>query len=395
MGMVSGRVEFLVSEKTPYLGKARQERLVPMHIAIILPRWVGDLVMSTPMIRAVRQHFGKSVKLTAVVKPLFQDILAGTNWFDEFIAYDRHSKKQESSFRQAASALRSDRPDIALLIPNSLSSAALAWWGGCRRRVGYARHGRRLLLTDPLFPVRDGWQVEVMSTAQHSMDLAEQIGVPRQPLELELATLPKDEEIMDSLMSSFFGGWTQSNSQPLFVFNDNAAYGPAKSWGGERFVSLARQLLQSYPDGRIVVHCGPGERDDARSLELSLNDSRVRSLADVDKLPFGLSKALLRRASVVITTDSGPRHIAAAFRTPTVVLHGPMDPRLGMSDHKNLIELRKELPCSPCGQRICPLEHHDCMVRLSVDDVAHATGELLDMVSHTGAAHPSNLENIE
>jgi heptosyltransferase-2 len=393
--MVSGRVTFLVSEKTPYLGMARKKRLFPMHIAIILPRWVGDLAMSTPMIRAVRQHFGKDAKLTAVVKPLFQDILAGTDWFDEFIAYDRHSKKQESSFQQAASALRSDPPDIALLVPNSLSSAALAWWGGCRRRVGYARHGRRLLLTDPLFPVRHGWRVEVMSTAQHSMDLAEQIGVPRQPLELELATLPKDEEIMDSLMSSFFGGWTQSNSQPLFVFNDNAAYGPAKSWGGERFVSLARQLLQSYPDGRIVVHCGPGERDDARSLESSLNDSRVRSLADVDKLPFGLSKALLRRASIVITTDSGPRHIAAAFRTPTVVLHGPMDPRLGMSDHKNLIELRKELPCSPCGQRTCPLEHHDCMVGLSVDDVAHATGELLAMVSCTGKAHPSHLENIE
>ena len=79
---------------------AGKEHLVSMHIAIILPRWVGDLVMSTPMIRAVRQHFGKGAKLTAVVKPLFQDILAGTNWFDEFIAYDRHSKKQESGFQQ-------------------------------------------------------------------------------------------------------------------------------------------------------------------------------------------------------------------------------------------------------------------------------------------------------
>ena len=353
-----------------------------MHIAIILPRWVGDLVMSTPMIRAVRQHFGSDTKLTAVAKPLFQDVLAGTHWFDDFIAYDRHSKKYESRFRQAASALRYDRPDIALLVPNSLSSAALAWWGGCQRRVGYARHGRRFLLTDPLVPLRRGWKVEVMSTAQHSMDLAEQIGVPRQPLELELATLPDDEAMLDSLMSVFFKGWTQGTNHPLFVFNDNAAYGPAKSWGGERFISLAKQLLQSYPDGRIVVHCGPGERDDARSIEVSLNDSRVRSLADVDKLPFGLSKALLRRASVVITTDSGPRHIAAAFRTPTVVLHGPMDPRLGMSDQKNLIELRKELPCSPCGKRTCPLEHHDCMVGLAVHDVARATGELLAMVSH-------------
>ncbi|HAU50052.1 MAG TPA: lipopolysaccharide heptosyltransferase II [Planctomycetaceae bacterium] len=366
-----------------------------MHIAIILPRWVGDLVMSTPMIRAVRQHVGNDAKLTAIAKPMFQELLAGTHWFDEFIAYDRHSKKREFGFRQAASALRSARPDIALLVPNSLSSAALAWWGGCRRRVGYARHGRRFLLTDPLSPLRRGWKVEVMSTAQHSMDLAEQIGVARQPLELELATLPDDEAILDSLMSSFFEGWTQNKTCPLFVFNDNAAYGPAKSWGGERFVSLARQLLHAYPDCRIVVHCGPGERDDARSIESALNDSRVRSLADVDKLPFGLSKALLRRASVVITTDSGPRHIAAAFQTPTVVLHGPMDPRLGMSDQKNLIELRKELPCSPCGQRTCPLEHHDCMVGLSVHDVARATGELMAMVSHKGEALPSNLENVE
>ncbi len=373
----------------------RQERWAPMHIAIILPRWVGDLVMSTPMIRAVRQHFGNEAKLTAVMKPLFQEVLAGTEWFDEFIAYDRHSKNHEATFQGAASALRSDRPDIALLVPNSLSSAALAWLGGCRRRVGFARHGRRFLLTDPLFPARRGWQVETMSTAQHSMDLAVQIGVPRQSLNLELVTLPKDEQRMDTLMSNFFHGWAQSESQPLFVFNDNSAYGPSRSWGSEKFCSLARELLQSYPTGRIIVHCGPGERDDARSLESSLDDPRVRSLADVDTLPFGLSKALLRRASVVITTDSGPRHIAAAFGTPTVVLHGPMDPRLGMSDHENLIELRKDLPCSPCGRRICPLKHHDCMVELSVHDVARATSELLARISNTDEAHPLNLENVE
>ena len=366
-----------------------------MHIAIILPRWVGDVVMATPMIQAVRQHFGHNAKLTAVVKPLFQDLLAGTEWFDHFIAYDRHSKKHEFGFQQAAAKMSVDRPDIALLVPNSLSSAALVWWGGCKKRVGYARHGRRLFLTDPLFPVRSGGRVVPMSTAQHSMDLAEKIGVPRQPLELKLATLPKDESMLNSLMDSFFEGWPGGQACPLFVFNDNSAFGPAKSWGTEKFVSLARELLESYPDGRIIVHCGPGDRDDARVIESSLRDSRVRSLADVKQLPFGLSKALLRRASVAISTDSGPRHIAAAFQTPTVVIHGPMDPRLGRSDQENLVEIRKELPCSPCGQRTCPLEHHDCMVGLSVHDVARATCDLLDRVSRKGIAQPSNLENLE
>jgi heptosyltransferase-2 len=208
------------------------------------------------MIRAVRQHFGRDAKLTAVVKPLFQDLLAGTEWFDQFIAYDRHGKNPESRFQRAAARLSFDRPDIALLVPNSLSSAALAWWGGCKKRVGYARHGRRFLLTDPIIPVRHGWHVVPMSTAQHSMDLAERIGVPRQPLELELATLSEDESNLNLLLSGFFEGWTSSETRPLFVFNDNSAFGPARSWGEKKFIFLARELLESFPNARIIVHCG-------------------------------------------------------------------------------------------------------------------------------------------
>ena len=348
-----------------------------MHVAIILPRWVGDLVMATPMIRAVRQHLGADARLTAVVKPLFRELLEGTNWFDRFIGYDRRSRDPTIRFSAAAAALRADPVDVALLVPNSLSSAALAWWGRCRRRVGYARHGRRLLLTDPLWPTRRGWRVEPVSTTQHAMDLAERIGVPRQPLRLELATTPADEDLLVNVLARLFANWKPSATSPLMVINDNSAYGPAKAWGSERCGSLARRLVEAHPEGRVVVHCGPGDRAEAQAVVAAANDPRVQSLADEANLPFGLSKALLRRAAVVVTTDSGPRHIAAGFGTPTVVLHGPMDPRLGTSEHDQLIELRRNLPCSPCGRRTCPLAHHDCMVGLSVDDVAEAALGLL------------------
>ena len=348
-----------------------------MHVAIILPRWVGDLVMSTPMIRAVRQHLGGDARLTAVVKPLFRELLEGTDWFDGFIGYDRRSRDPTVRFAAAAAALRSDPVDIALLVPNSLSSAALAWWGRCRRRVGFARHGRRFLLTDPLWPPRRGWRVEPVSTAQHAMDLAERIGVPRQPLRLELATTAADEALVTAVLEGLFPGWQPSATGPLMVINDNSAYGPAKAWGVERCGGLARRLVEARPAGRVVVHCGPGDRDEARAIVAAAADPRVQSLADEPALPFGLSKAVLKRAAVVVTTDSGPRHIAAGFGTPTVVLNGPMDPRLGRSDHEHLVELRRDLPCSPCGRRTCPLGHHDCMVGLSVDDVAEATLGLL------------------
>ena len=345
-----------------------------MHIVVILPRWVGDLVMATPMLRAVRGHFGSAARITGVVKPMFAELLDGTAWLDRLVFYDRRSKDPARRFRAVARVLRSDPADVALIVPNSLSSAALAWWGGARRRVGFARHGRRLLLTDALPPPRASakglaswFRVEPSSPAGHAMDLAERIGVPRQPLTLELATTPVDEGLADEVLGRLF---PHAAGGPLVVFNDNGAYGPSKAWGAERFAELARRTLDRLPDARVLVHCGPGDREEARAVERLAAHPAVRSLADEPRLPFGLAKAVLRRAAVLVTSDSGPRHIAAAFGTPTVVLHGPMDPRLSRSDQRHLVEMRIDLPCSPCGRRSCPLGHHDCMRLLAVPAVA-------------------------
>jgi heptosyltransferase-2 len=368
-------------------------KTAPEHIVVILPRWVGDFVMSTPMLRAVRDHFGAGTRITGVLKPMFAELLEGSPWLDEFVFYDRRSRDPARRFGAVARRLREDPADVALVVPNSLSSAALAFAGGARRRVGFARHWRRWLLTDPLEPERGSprggwlnrWRVEPASPAGHAMDLAERIGVPRGPLTLELATTPADEAAADDVLTRLFGrpaGRTGEADGPLVVFNDNGAYGPSKAWGSERFAALARLAVERLPGCRVLVHCGPSDRDDARDIARRAAHPAVQSLADVEKLPFGLAKAVLRRAAVLVTSDSGPRHIAAAFGTPTVVLHGPMDPRLSRSDQRHLVELRADLPCSPCGKRVCPLGHHDCMRLLTVDDVGAA---MLSLV-HVGAA---------
>lgn len=362
-----------------------------MHIVVILPRWVGDLVMSTPMLRAVRDHFGRSARITGVAKPMFAELLEGTPWLDRLVFYDRHSRDPSRQFRAAARQLRADPADVALIVPNSLSSAALAWAGGAKRRVGFARHGRRWLLTDPLKAARatskkggmaSWFRVEPASPAGHAMDLAVRIGVPRQPLALELATTPADEALADDVLNRLFPR-SSGFAGPLVVFNDNGAYGPSKAWGAERFAALAKLAIDRLPGARVLVHCGPGDRDEARAIVRQADHPAVQSLADEPALPFGLSKAVLRRARVLVTSDSGPRHIAAAFATPTIVLHGPMDPRLSRSDQRHLVEMRLDLPCSPCGRRVCPLEHHDCMRLLTVDDVG---SRMFDLLEHAGSA---------
>lgn len=349
--------------------------LPAMDILVILPRWVGDLVMSTPMLRALRGHFGPGARIVGVMKPHFAEILAGTPWLDEVVPYDRRHRDRALRFPAVARALRARRFDTALVVPNSLSTAALALASGARRRVGFAGHWRRLLLTDALpHPRRDGVRV-VQSPTLTAMALAERIGVPGGSLRPELATLPADERRAEDVLARLFPGGVPG---PLVLFNDNGAFGPAKSWGAEKFAALAGWLLQRRPDARIVVHCGPGDRDDARAIVDRAAHPAVRGLADERELPFGLSKALVRRSALVVSSDSGPRHFAAAFAVPTVCLFGPMDPRLGWSDHPGLREMRLDLPCSPCNRRTCPLGHHDCMRLLTVDDVGRMMVPLLD-----------------
>ena len=167
------------------------------------------------------------------------------------------------------------------------------------------------------------------------------------------------------------------------VFNDNGAFGPAKAWGAAKFAALARFTLAEMPDARVLVHCGPGDRAEARTIVRMAGHPSVQSLAGEERLPFGLAKALMRRAAVLVTSDSGPRHIAAAFQVPTVVLFGSMDPRLSRSDQPHLSEMRLDLPCSPCGRRVCPLVHHDCMRLLAVDDVGRT---MMTLLGAAGAA---------
>jgi len=133
---------------------------LPMHLLVILPRWVGDVVMCTPMLRAVRRHVGRDARITAVVRPGHDALLAGTSWIDEYVFYDRRSHARSLRLRTVAGRLREAPADAAIIVPNSLSSAMLAWLSGARRRIGFSRNGRRPLLTDPLRLPWKGWKVE-------------------------------------------------------------------------------------------------------------------------------------------------------------------------------------------------------------------------------------------
>src|SRR4051812_21115049 len=119
-----------------------------MRVAVFLPNWVGDVVMATPAVRALRDAY-PGAHFVAVLKPYVRGVLGGAPWFGDLIDFD---PKAGHGTLAVARRLRAEHVDLAVLFPNTFRSALAAWLGGCRRRVGYRRYGRGPLLTDALDP---------------------------------------------------------------------------------------------------------------------------------------------------------------------------------------------------------------------------------------------------
>src|SRR5262245_40269354 len=208
-----------------------------MNLAVFLPNWVGDAVMATPALRALRGHF-PTAKIIGVLKPYVAGVLEGAPWLDEHIFLSADGPRDQR-WLAAASRLRRARVDLAVLFPNSFRSALVAQLGRCRRRVGYARYGRALLLTDRLRPVRDGRGRLVPGPVVDAYNrLVEHVGVPAPGHRLELFTTLSDEAAADAV-------WEQgrlSDYPEVICLNPGAAFGAAKHWPAEQFAELARDL---------------------------------------------------------------------------------------------------------------------------------------------------------
>jgi heptosyltransferase-2 len=342
-----------------------------MNLVVFCPSLIGDTVMATPTFRALRKEFPRG-RLTAVVKPNVAPVLDGLDWFDEIIPFHPRSKSREQQAPALIRRLRAGRPDVAVLLPNSIRTAWISWRAGIGRRVGYDRYARGWLLTDRLAPPRDAkGKLLPCPIVEYYLGLAHALGCPGDGVRLELATTPADESAADDACQAL----GVDPSAGLVCLNTGGAFGPAKAWPVESFGVLARRLAEEAGVG-VVVLCGPSEREESRRIAELAAHPGVVSLAD-RPLSLGLSKALVRRADLLVTTDSGPRHFAAAFGTPVVTLFGPTRIEWTRTNHPHALHLYHPVPCGPCQRPVCPQGHHRCMKLLTPDRVFDAARRML------------------
>ncbi len=342
-----------------------------MTIAVFCPNLVGDAAMATPTFRALRNGF-PTADLLAIIRPALLPVLEGTPWFDRVIAYNPRSRTAAERTIAVARRLRRERCDVAVLMPQSFRVAGLAWLAGIPRRIGYERHGRGFLLTDRLQEPRDqaGQRLPTPIVGAY-LELARRLGAPAGSARLELATTAADERAADQAYRSL--GLPLEG--PVVCLNTGGAYGPAKSWPDEHFAELARRLVDER-GASVLVLCGPAEREAARKIVVLAGRSRVVSLAD-QPVGLGLTKACVKRSALLVTTDSGPRHFAAAFDTPVLTLFGPTHIAWTRTQHPRAWHMFHSVPCGPCQRPTCPEGHHRCLRDLAPDRVFQAASTLL------------------
>ena len=339
------------------------------RVLVRLPNWVGDVVMATPALRALRRAL-PGARIAVALKDYVVPVISGATDVDLVIPIGSRGEKLPRGAWSLARRLRAERFDAAILLTNSLTSAIPVCLARIPYRVGYSGDWRRPLLSERIDPRRgpDGARLPIPMTRFY-LELLEHVGIPAAGPEYELPVAAADRTAARRLLVGL--GWDPK--RPLAAINPGARFGSSKLWLPDRFAEVARRLVRDR-DFQVVILCGPGEEEIAGQIARDAGEGVLdtsRSPAPLDVL-----RGLLDQVQLVVTTDTGPRHMATALGRPTVVIMGSTHPEWTAWNLERSRVLRHDVPCGPCHLRSCPTDHR-CMTLVTVDEVLAAVDELL------------------
>ncbi len=338
----------------------------PRNILALLPNWLGDVAMCTPALRALRQRFPDAA-LHVAGKPAACLLLESIPWIGGLHPFPGRMglPRMLRESRNLAPFAR----DICVIFPHAFRAAMLAWLSGSRCRVGYARGGRSLLLNQRIPPYREQGRIAPIYMAQEYLDLIAPLGCVDDDQGLELAA---DAQELSAVRANL------DPNKPVVGIAPGAAFGPSKCWPATRYAQVADALTERYR-AQCLLLTGPGEED--------TRDAVLRTTQSAHFVPFQAEtpsiarmKAAIACCDLFIGNDSGPRHVAIAFKKPVLCIMGSTSPRYTDSPWEQGEVLRVDVDCGPCQKPVCVTDHR-CMTQITPDRVLAAAAPWLAPVT--------------
>lgn len=325
--------------------------------------WIGDAVMSVPALRELRRIF-PDARISLHTRGWARGIFEDARFVDEILTFDKTASKIKHSLAQS-SILREKKFDLAVLFPNSFESALMTKLAGVPRRVGYAKEGRSFLLTDAVeIPAWKNRRHEVF----YYLNLVAEIEKAFFQTETVSAAAPRidlpvsaERRAAAKNILAEIGVDARKKTVALGVGSTNSA---AKRWRAESYAELNDRLQTEL--GANVVLVGASDEQDVS--QIVFDQSARKPFVLTGKTSLAEAVAVLSAIDLLVSNDMGLAHIAPAVGTKTLVIFGPTDEKTTRPFSENAETMRRDVECSPCMLRVCPIDHR-CLTRISAREV--------------------------
>lgn len=343
--------------------------LNPRNIKRLLIRstnWIGDAVMTTPAVRAIRKNF-PNAEISILTKPWVAPVFESSPYVDNLLIYDDTGKHKGLSGKlRLAKELKQYNFDVAILLQNAFEAALITFFAGIPCRIGYNTDVRGFLLTHsvPCTP-----QIKKVHQTGYYLGILQGVGLEADGFGLDLLVDEKHQKRAAEILEEH----GISRADRLVGINPSATFGLAKQWLPERYAALSDKIHEIFGAG-ILLFGGPGDRELGRRISQMMQHPPVDVCGKTD---LGEAIGLIKECDLFITNDSGLMHVAAALDIPLIAIFGSTNPiTTGPRSQRGKI-VRVPIKCSPCLKPECPEGHLKCMDQIDIDMVFEAVKELL------------------
>ena len=334
--------------------------LKPTSILIIAPAWIGDMVMSQALYKTLKLQ-NPDTFIDVVAPEWSLPILQRMPEIRLAIPLSvKHGELGLIKRWQLARVLKKNRYSQAIILPRSLKSAFIPFFARIPKRTGYLGESRYGLINDVY--VLD--KKRLPTVVQRYVNLATHGA--ESP---ELDCLPKPElSVVSEQVKKRLNDLSLSTDKPIIAFMPGASYGPAKQWPVAYYSLLAQKLVKL--GNRVWVFGSTAEQVIGDEIALCAGDGLGDEVVNLcGKTSLTDTIDLLSVAKKAVSNDSGLMHIAAAVGCELIAIYGSSSPQYTPPLTNNKKIVYKNLACSPCFKRDCPLGHTNCLKDISVDDV--------------------------